>query len=144
MTHKCFLVEKTGNTRKRPCACGDVTCKAEFEEYEWRRTDTGETLFGWPSEFGVGAMHFEESNGYHWGAEDTKPHLIVHTPGGSWDIDSRASNCTLPNDNVHRCWVRHGTAPDITVDKNGVTCAAGAGSIICGNYHGFLRNGELT
>jgi hypothetical protein len=40
--------------------------------------------------------------------------------------------------------VRHGEAPNITVDKNGVTCGAGAGSIQCGSYHGFLRNGELV
>jgi hypothetical protein len=58
-------------------------------------------------------------------------------------IDSRASNCTLPNDREHKCWIRHGTPPDLTVDKNGKTCAAGAGSIQLGNYHGFLRNGHL-
>jgi len=56
-------------------------------------------------------------------------------------IDSRASNCTLPDDNVHKCWVRHGEAPNFTVDKNGATCAAGAGSIQTSNWHGFLRNG---
>jgi hypothetical protein len=27
------------------------------------------------------------------------------------------------------------------VDKNGNTCAAGAGSIITGKWHGFLHNG---
>lgn len=32
----------------------------------------------------------------------------------------------------------------ITVDKNGTTCAAGAGSISAGPYHGFLRNGQLV
>ncbi len=30
------------------------------------------------------------------------------------------------------------------VDKNGLTCAAGAGSIQAGDYHGFLRDGEFT
>src|SRR5262245_5695356 len=29
-----------------------------------------------------------------------------------WCIDGRASNCTLPNDREHRCWVRHGTVGD--------------------------------
>lgn len=72
------------------------------------------------------------------------PHLIVTTPGGAWNIDSRASNCGLPFDYEHRCWVRHGDPPLITVDKAGKTCSAGAGSIQCGSYHGFLRNGELT
>jgi hypothetical protein len=40
--------------------------------------------------------------------------------------------------------VKHGTAPNLHVDKAGLTCQAGAGSILCGNYHGFLHNGELT
>lgn len=72
------------------------------------------------------------------------PHLCVQTPGGRWVIDSRASNCGLPFDYEHRCWIRHGDPPAITVDKHGVTCAAGAGSIQCGNYHGFLVDGHLT
>ncbi len=73
------------------------------------------------------------------------PHLIAVCPGGSdWDIDSRASNCTLRNDRLHRCWIRHGEPPTVTVDKNGQTCAAGGGSIMAGTYHGFLRNGEFT
>ncbi len=72
--------------------------------------------------------------------------LTVETPGGTWHIDSRASNCTLPNDNEHKCWVRHGRPEDGTlhVDKNGLTCSAGAGSIMCGSYHGFLHHGQLT
>ena len=76
---------------------------------------------------------------------DERGHLLVVCPSGqSWDIDSRASNCTMPDDRTHRCWVRHGEPPNLTVDKAGKTCAAGAGSIIAGSYHGFLRNGELT
>ncbi|MCU1384989.1 MAG: hypothetical protein JWL71_3686 [Acidobacteria bacterium] len=72
--------------------------------------------------------------------------LVVKTPGGDWMVDERASNCTLPNDDVHKCWVRHGDprTGNVHVDKNGVTCAAGAGSIQQGAYHGFLHNGELT
>lgn len=72
------------------------------------------------------------------------PALWVQTPGGAWCIDSRASNCTMPYDYNHRCWVRHGEPPLVTVDKNGPTCAAGAGSIAVGSYHGFLQNGCLT
>lgn len=72
------------------------------------------------------------------------PVLSVMTPGGVWRIDSRASNCTMPYDYEHRCWVRHGTPPLVTVDKDGNTCAAGAGSIQCGDYHGFLRDGKLV
>lgn len=63
-----------------------------------------------------------------------------------WMVDSRASNCTLPQDKVHKCWVRHGDprTERVTVDKNGVTCVAGAGSIQIGDWHGFLRDGELV
>jgi hypothetical protein len=72
-------------------------------------------------------------------------HLFAIVPGGDiWDIHSRASNCTMPQDNKHRCWVLHGTPPNVTVDKNGLTCAAGAGSIQTRNWHGFLQNGRFT
>lgn len=72
-------------------------------------------------------------------------HLHVVCPNGRhWDIDGRASNCTLPQDRTHRCWVRHGDPPQITVDKSGQTCSAGAGSIQIGDYHGFLQDGNLT
>ena len=74
-------------------------------------------------------------------------HLIVRTPGGLWHVDGRASNCTRKGDDLHRCWVRHGEAPNVTVDKNGDTCECGC-SIGQGegyrDYHGFLRNGELV
>lgn len=65
-----------------------------------------------------------------------------------WYIENRASNCTLPDDVKHRCWVRHGTIGEkLTVDKAGLTCAAGAGSFFMGpnnEWHGFLRDGKLT
>lgn len=48
----------------------------------------------------------------------------------------------------HRCWVRHGNVRAdgaMHVDKNGITCNAGAGSIISPDgWHGFLHNGHLT
>lgn len=79
------------------------------------------------------------------------PQLQVILPNGTpWNIDSRASNCTLKDDFEHRCWVRHGEPPLLTVDKNGPTCSAGAGSIMSSgwnggpDYHGFLTNGEFT
>lgn len=74
-------------------------------------------------------------------------HLVVKCPirGGHWHIDERASNCTMPDDDVHRCWVRHGRPEDRTlhVDKMGVTCHAGAGSIQTSDWHGFLTHGKL-
>lgn len=76
---------------------------------------------------------------------DPRGHLIVRLPNGNdWDIMSQASNCTLKWDRNHFCWVMHGEPPGVTVDKSGRTCAAGAGSILSGNYHGFLRDGQLT
>lgn len=70
------------------------------------------------------------------------PHLIAVLPNGRhWDIDSRASNCTKREDATHRCWVREGDPPNITVSKNGRTCEAGAGSVLAGDWHGFLRFG---
>lgn len=75
-------------------------------------------------------------------------HLIGILPNGhAWDIDGRASNCTMPSDTAHRCWVRHGDpekGEPVHVDKSGHTCAAGAGSIISGDYHGFLHGGVFT
>lgn len=72
--------------------------------------------------------------------------LVVRCPDGhDWMIDSRASNCTLPKDDTHHCWVRHGKPEDGTlhVDKSGHSCAAGAGSIQTPKWHGFLHNGFL-
>jgi hypothetical protein len=65
-------------------------------------------------------------------------------------IDGRASNCTMPNDNVHQCWTRQGEPPLIQVGKQfGKTCGAGGGSIQTPGYHGFLGTngaapGEFT
>jgi hypothetical protein len=91
--------------------------------------------------------------------------LICRLPGGhDWNIDGIASNCDSPcarcgkprhacqckypngyqDSKPHKCWVRHGQPPKLTVDKNGVTCGAGAGSIVVPGWHGFLRNGVLV
>lgn len=71
--------------------------------------------------------------------------LTVRLPNGhDWVIDDEATSCTRRGDLTHRCWVRHGTAPRITVDKRGETCAAGAGSIQSGDFHGYLTNGVLS
>lgn len=88
-------------------------------------------------------------------------HVTVILPtGDDWCPDRRASNCGRPDDRTHRCWVRHGPLDRMTVDKNGDTCAAGAGSILTheskvtdldgtvhilrASWHGFLRDGVLT
>lgn len=130
------------------CACGYVFS----EEDEWqrdthllyKRLDTGEEIIlrNAPS----GAMW------YAWWFDDMyKPQLehclVVKTPGNrDWIIDGQASNCTIPDDKMqekHHCWVLHGEPPNVTIDKQGTTCSAGAGSVQSGNWHGFLRNGFL-
>lgn len=73
--------------------------------------------------------------------------LIVKCPDGhTWHVDSRASNCTRKDDDKHRCWCRHGDVRkgEVHVDKNGDTCAAGAGSILTPKWHGFLHNNRLV
>lgn len=127
------------------CACGyefaDTDHWQHFALTLYRRPDTGEemTLRDAP----VGAC-WDATWDRRKGPDGRS--LWVKTPGGEWMIDGRASNCTMPDDKEHRCWVRHGRPEDGTlhVDKNGHTCAAGAGSIIAGSYHGFLHNGHLT
>jgi hypothetical protein len=73
--------------------------------------------------------------------------LMVKLPNNhTWMVDSRANNCTMKEDTVHKCWVRHGDprTGKVHVDKNGNTCGAGAGSILSGSYHGFLHDGFLV
>lgn len=87
---------------------------------------------GWYPE----TMYFDNHKG---------PMLMGVCPDGSeWNLDSRASNCGSPEDKVHRCWVKHGSPEDgtIHVDKNGLTCNAGAGSIQTRSWHGYLHSGE--
>jgi len=133
--------------------CGELApesaARQRFDEHLW---DT-------PSGF------LEAGRLYHptWFLEDDHSHHIRNPDGSlhlhavlgcgcTWDIDAQASNCTRPGDLSHKCWVRHGDPTDpqgevkFHVDKQGETCAAGAGSIICGcrAYHGFLHHGQLT
>jgi hypothetical protein len=106
----------------------------------YRRADTGAEVGG-EDALPPGAVY---ENGYQTGP-DGRALACVCPDGHHWHIDGRASNCTMKDDKVHRCWVRHGRPEDGTlhVDKNGVTCAAGAGSIATGKWHGFLHKGHL-
>ena len=131
----------------RACACGYAFADADdwhiSQHPVYRREDTGGLIYEPPHRFPAGALWYAD-----WRlppAAGPDGHcLMCMTPGGEWAIDSRASNCTLPDDNIHKCWVRHGEVPNITVDKQGNTCAAGAGSIMAGSYHGFLTDGFLV
>lgn len=128
------------------CSCGFKFTAGASRQYHpkqlWKHGVTGELVLR--RDFQPGALfrlrYMEDHK--HWCGSDGKSWAVI-TPGGEWNIDSRASNCTMPEDNVHKCWCRHGEAPNFTVDKQGLTCQAGAGSIITGSYHGFLRGGKL-
>lgn len=147
--------EITSNSDPRwPTKCDH--CSYEFKDNEPRQifdehilvTDEGREMSIRTAP--PGAMWFADWMGDAWKGPDGHC-LTVRCPDGrDWVIDSKASNCTMPNDRgpydkAHRCWVRHGTPPLITVDKNGRTCGAGAGSIDTKHkYHGFLRDGVFT
>lgn len=89
-----------------------------------------------------------DRNGWPAAGADGFAIACVCIGGHHWYIDGRASNCTMKEDEEHRCWVRQGTIGEkLTVDKAGLTCAAGAGSFFMGpnnEWHGFLRQGRLT
>ncbi len=126
--------------------CGTPAPAGANKQVFYRRLYDTET--GYPT---PGDMYFEicldspsSTKCYYW---DNCPgkHLIVVTPDNHhWNVDSRARNCTIPEDRIHRCWIAHGEPPNVTVDKNGPTCSAGAGSIQTASWHGFLRNGHLV
>ena len=144
---KCFMIEPVyGDPIPEEARSGKYSTGWPPFNYilRWRRPDTGEERMSCGG-FEVGAMWYAT---WYWKNmtwdNEMEPHLIVRCPTRDWDIDSRCSNCGSPNDRMHRCWVRHGEPPNITVDKAGVTCLAGAGSIALPGWHGFLRNGELV
>jgi hypothetical protein len=127
----------------RFCDCGQADCLIDAYQVFWnviyRRVDTDEKTM--LRDAPVGAMWF--ADWFSRAGPDGRT-LAVRLPGDhDWLPDYRASNCTMPEDHEHRCWVRHGTPPDVTVDKDGNTCEAGAGSIGVPGWHGFLRDGYL-
>lgn len=88
-------------------------------------------------------LHAPNEHCHHRWSNCNGMHLHAVTPPGiAWDVDGRASNCTMKDETTHRCWVRHGDpakGEPMHVDKQGPTCAAGAGSIVVDGYHGFLH-----
>jgi hypothetical protein len=135
-THCAYCGERAPETANRQV----------FPSLVYRAPD-GETIYGRAFQRGdlypspcwrtqaVGACEWDNCNGTHW--------TLILPNGHSWDMSSRASNCTMPQDRQHRCWVLHGDPPH-SADKAGHTCAAGAGSIQSGDFHGFYRDGEIA
>jgi hypothetical protein len=125
-------------------------CDFEFSEFDnfqintermYQCDETGE--FHSIKDLPPGAMYYADWMPESYKGPDGHCLMVICPDGHPWTIDGRANNCTMPKDNEHKCWVRHGSVPNITVDKNGKTCGAGAGSILTPKYHGFLRNGYL-
>ena len=135
---RCTWWEDTGRLAE--------TDKSGVQRMVFRNLDTGEETTKLPP----GAL-FAQRRGGRQGADGLS--IVCIVPYGRdgcadkttwWRIDSRATNCTMPEDGEHRCWVRHGTVGEaVHVDKNGNTCGAGAGSIAVPGFHGFLHHGVL-
>lgn len=130
----------------------------EWQELLYRRADTGElvslrgrTSSGSPDApppAPPGAMWdaWWMPDTPAWNGPDGMALMVRLPDGHDWLVDAEAANCTRPGDPAHKCWVRHGDPrlAQVTVDKDGETCAAGAGSIASAGYHGFLHGGILT
>jgi len=128
------------------CACGRPFEQDDnwqvFQERVYTRGGSGERMT--LSDVRPGDMW--NAWWYPWKGPDGLSLVVVLPNGHHWCIDSRAANCTLPDDDVHRCWVRTGSPPKVTVGKNAPgqpTCSAGAGSIGVPGWHGFLTDGRL-
>jgi hypothetical protein len=149
--------------------CGEpAECRSVSTFTEMRRVDTGQT-FARAYDLPAGAVYADwdqygdndDDNPRNWTnapdaegrryrvfrpGSDGRVLVCVLPDGHHWIIDSRCNNCGSPNDDQHWCWIRHGGPEDGTlhVDKEGLTCSAGAGSIASGQWHGFLHHGQLV
>lgn len=149
------LVERSSELWPKVCGCGyEFKLTDEWQVFHDRiyvRRDTSEemTLTKAPP----GAMWFadwmvrgEDQN--WWRGPDGHCLMVRGFYGQDFCPDQRASNCTLPTDDKHKCWVRVGEVPNINIGKvGGPTCGAGAGSFYFGpnrEWHGFLESGELV
>lgn len=136
MRHKTFLLEATGEERVTPTERGGA-----IHIPLYRRADTDEV--GGLHDFPPGAVVRAPWRTDARSQDDGAPVVVKLPDGWLWSPDARANNCTRPEDDTHHCWVRHGEPPELTVDKLGDTCQAGAGSIATPGWHGFLHAGHL-
>jgi hypothetical protein len=73
--------------------------------------------------------------------------MFLHNTKSQIEGQPNAANCREYEDaHPHKCWIRSGTPPNVSVGKGtaGQSCGAGAGSIAVPGWHGFLRNGALV
>ena len=120
--------------------------------------DGGEVVFD-PQPGDVWERSFHEPGAPWCWANCSGANTFVILPNRrSFDCDMRASNCTMLDDRHHRCWVKHGSAAgrDLHLDKDGLTCQAGAGSILSygveamydrpalPGWHGYLHHFQLV
>lgn len=130
----------------KACACGYVFTPDDswLVDYwhEMRRSDGGDPIC--VQDAPVGAMWWAPWLGdRRWGeffastehaARGGGPHLIVKTPAGDWDIDSKAKNGTNGSG-----WTRTGTPPLVTA-RPSIGFQRDDGSFL---YHAYLTNGIL-
>jgi hypothetical protein len=146
-----------------------------FTETIYRRADTGEEMILRTAPPGAMWNAWWMRDCAQWVGPDGQALMVKMPGGHEWHIDGPASNCDslckkcgkpsyahnqpspLPDQpnlancpgyedaHPHKCWVRTGVAPQLTVGKGapGESCGAGAGSIVVPGWHGFLRNGVL-
>lgn len=135
----------------RMCACGYAFTEEDNYQLDadrvYRRADTPEEYTLRDAPPGAIWDAFWMAGYPGWSGADGRSLMCKLPNGHEWHIDGLANNCTDKEGSHrgdHKCWVRHGEVPELTIDKNGITCSAGAGSILSGSYHGFLRNGYLV
>lgn len=155
----------------KECGCGYKFTDDDHWQFNahqlYRRSDTGEltTLRAAPVGSMWRATWMESPGKRHWSTWMDKDAVwVCRLPHDhDWIIGMRAANCDSPckscgkpyhahkddrshsyeDSRPHKCWVAHGEPPYMHVDKNGVTCGAGAGSIATPKWHGFLHHGKL-
>jgi hypothetical protein len=132
------------------CVCGYTFADTDqwqvFTDRLYRRVDNGKLVTLRDAIPGMMYDAYWFKPYQEWCGPDGLALHVVLPNGRTWHIDGVASNCTMKDGPEHKCWVRHGIPPALTVDKNGFTCAAGAGSIQSYNpdWHGFLSDGILS
>lgn len=119
------------------CACGYVFQAEDEWQHNfsqlWVRKDTGQTMQ--LDEAPAGAMWYApwlEGIPDFQNTPDGRV-LIVRTPGGEWNIDSKSTN--------GGGWTRSGTPPKVTANPSILTGKKADGNWI---YHGWLRDGQLV